>query len=545
MDPVTSVYTASFLFIFLWSFIRFYGLSRPYRAQLKLFWLLAFAYSFYYLLLFVLAVTFLLLASTEVLTLIDNNFGTKLKEAFEGSPELAPPLLSAAFLYKAHDIPFFFKLDTFMVDRLLSAHDLSEDFSHLQVLLETNDFLPSTVEFAANLKMMEDFDVFVSNPLEEPTDLHSGDPMTYWRKVSTLLRFCRVWATEDGDVNRAAQIAELFEEHMRRTGVALHLLRLKLSTETYQEIKHPIEQEKQEALILTSDELNRTTKLVSRYIIADYKKLVSAVSTIAAHLVIYSGPASGKRLEQLSEAGFNGLGSFREMTFHKIVFLLTVVFGISFVVLYGFFLIYSNGENPRLALTSKIATVYALSAMSGGMIGSSRRLMSSKETPWGWYLLAGILGWLAWFGVTMLLYLDVSDSVPMAQQIGGYFATDEWKKQFPWSILPTALAIGIAALSHRNPLSEKLSILSVRISDGLMLGLVLMLAAWLNFMLHLGWKTPFSTKSLFPNNDLNWITLLSSSGVLFVVAFVVGASVISLARSVARSGLATEPDQGS
>ncbi|PXX91809.1 hypothetical protein DIT71_08090 [Marinobacter vulgaris] len=276
MNTVSVFYVACAIFIFIWSQFRFYDISAPYRERLKFYWLVALAYSGYYLLLFVVAIIIMLLISTEIVDQLAEKFQSDLKDFLEGSPEVTPPLLSAALLYKAHDIRFFHRLDKFIVDRLLSAQHLEEDFTHLKMLLENNEFAPSKAEFTANFKMMEDFDVFVSNPLEEPPDLHSGDPITLWRKVSTLIRFCEACAAEDNDTRRMAQIAELRQEHKRRTGVALHLLRLKLSAETYQEIGQHIDNDKPAALILTSEELNRTTKLVSQYIIADYKKLMSA-----------------------------------------------------------------------------------------------------------------------------------------------------------------------------------------------------------------------------------------------------------------------------
>lgn len=534
MSTVSVLYTVCAIFIFFWSQFRFYDKSKPYREQLKFYWLVALTYSGYYLLLFVVAVIALLLISTEVVGLLIDHFPEDIKGLLERSPELTPPLLSAALLYRAHDIPFCNRIETFIVDRLLGAQHLEEDFTLLKMLLENNEFAPSKIEFAANLKMMEDFDVFVSDPLEEPPDLHSGDPITVWRKISTLIRFCEACVAGSSNKEREARIAELHREHKRRTGAILHLLRLKLSAETYQKIGQHTDSDKPAALILTSQELNRTTKLVSQYIIADYKKLMSAVSSTAAELVIYSGSSAGKRLEQLTEAGFKGLGSFRELTVHKIILLLTTVFISAFLVLYSSFLWTDGGGDFPFALAIKIATVFAGSALCGSLIGSSRRLMLAKETPWGWYLLAGVLGWLTWLSVTALLEISFDNSNPITQELKEAFALDTLRNRMPWSILPTVLAMGIAALSRLNPLAHKIKGMNLRFSDGIILGLVLLVGVWISLLMHFGMKTDFAA-------TISPATVFKLSFMSFVVAFIVGFIVIVIARNVACSGLATDP----
>ena len=556
MNTVTFVYSASAIFISLWSLIRFYDVSMPFRKQLKFYWLVALTYAGYYLVLFMVTIIALVLVSTEVIGLLGQFLSGDLKKILAGSPEFIPPLLSAALLYKAHDIRFFNRLDKFIVDRLLSAHHLEEDYKQLRMLLENNDFMPSKAEFTENLRMMEDFDVFVSNPLEEPPDLHSGDPVTLWRKVSTLIRFCEACIEEDGDTRQGAQLSELREEHERRTGVALHLLRLKLSTETLQEIEQQIdpsalperapEDENRAALVVTSDELNRTTKLFSQYFIADYRKLMTGVSAIAAQLVIYSGSSAGSRLEQLTEAGFKGLGCFREMTFHKIILLLTTVFIGAFVLFYSLFTMMIGMEPERsFTLTAKIATVYAFSALCGALIGSSRRLMFKQETPWGWYLMAGVLGWFVWLSVTVLI--DFSPDLTQGGdafrlEVERFLASEELSRGLPWSVMPFVLATGIAALSRYNPLTHRFASMNTRIGDGVMMGLVLVGGLWITFMVHHGLGTSFGTTRLVTADGMNMGMMLKTSLMCFVFAFAIGGAVIFIARHVAHSGLAIEPE---
>ncbi|OAN94127.1 hypothetical protein A8B80_16900 [Marinobacter sp. EhN04] len=521
----------------------------PYRKQLNFFWLVALTYSGYYLVLFVVA-TMAFLISTGLIAKLAPYLPNDLKKVLDGSPEFIPPLLSAALLYKAHDMRFFRQLDRFIVDRLLSANHLAEDYHQLKMLLENVDFFPSRVELIANMKLMEDFDVFVSNPLKEPTDLHSGDSITVWRKVSTLIRFCDACSAEDKDTRFKAQLDELREEHTRRTGVALQMLRLKLSAETFQGIEqqvdhpHPLQkvpdQEKHAALILTSEELNRTSKLLSKYLIADYKKLMSALSAIAAHYVIYSGPDSGRRLKQLVDSGFQGLGSFRELTFHKIILVLAAVFTCALVLFYIRFASFSEMPSEKAFILSiNIGIIYAFSALCGALIGSSRRLKVSEEIPWGWYFLAGFLGWCAWLSVTMLTRFSPKPTnglVEFWKEIE-FFITTDLISRFPWSIPAFMFATGIALLTRINPLTKRRRDIQPHISDGIALGFVLLTGLWICLIAHHGMRTSFADKNLTPL-DLSF--LLESSAVCFVFAFVIGGTIIGIARDVAESGLAVE-----
>lgn len=554
ISSITIVYSFSIGFIFIWSLIRFDDVSTPYKQQIKFYWLVAFTYAAYYVCLCIITIIILLLVSTEVVDLLDEFIPESIKNIMEGSPEYLPPLLSATLLYKAHDIRFFYRLDKFIVDRLLGANHLNEDYQKLKVLMENNDFSPSKDETTANFKMMEKFDVFVSNPLEEPPDLHSGDPITLWRKVSTLSRICTSWMDED-DSSQKRKLADLLEEHDRRTGVALHLLRLKLATESFQEFEQKIDladllqqasnQGNQIAVIVTADELNRTTKQFSQYFIADYKKLMTSVSEIAAHLVIYSGSSAGHRLEQLKDAGFKGLGSFTELTFHKVILLLMTVFLGAFVLFYFLFYTFSDIPPERaLQLTTKIAVVYAFSALCGASIGSSRRLMQKDEIPWGWYLIAGVLGWLVWLTVTVLVDFNPSltqGNDVFAQEVESFIQS--LGSTAPWSIMPFVCAMGVAALVRCNPLIRKFSGVNTRICDGIMMGILLIMGLWITFMVHHGLETGFGVERLVTSEGLNLKVILRTSALSFLLAFVVGAAAIATARKVAHSGLEIGPEE--
>jgi hypothetical protein len=542
--------------VLIWTQLRFWDVSKPYRKQIKYYFAVALTYSAYYLCLFVILMTVLTLLSTKAIDLIGYAGLKDLKDFLIRSPEFVPPLLSAALLYKARNVRFFSWLDTFIVDRLLSAHNMEEDYNELKRLLEDNDFSPSPEEISKNLDMIEEFAVFVSDPPKELPDLHSGDPVTLWRKVSTLIRCCKVWLKDDDNSDLKTRLGELYDEHHRRTGATLQMLRLKMATESLQNFGQQIKpeeippqipnQDNRPPLIVTSDQLGETTKLFSEYLIKDYTKLIGSVSDIAAQLVIYSGSAAGCRLSQLKKAGFKQLGNYRELTFHKIILILMSVFLGAFVLFYVFF--YFNREPgpeklSNLALTTKIATVYAFSALCGALIGSSRRIMKAGETPWGWYLMAGILGWLVWLTITVLI--DFSpDLAPgentFADEVQKFISSEGLRRALPWSILPLAFAIGVATICRHNPIYSGACIKKARIADGAMLGLVLMSGLWISFMVRHGMQEAPAAENLNNEGGMNLIIIFPASIAVFVFAFTVGAIVINMARKVALSGLAAE-----
>lgn len=239
------------------------------------------------------------------------------------------------------------------------------------------------------------------------------------------------------------------------------------------------------------------------------------------------------------------MGSFTELSFHKVLLLLMTVFIGAFVLFYGHFsMVVDMNPGRALSLTTKIATVYAFSALCGALIGSSRRLMQQDEPPWGWFLVAGLLGWLVWAMVTVLLdfrpdLTPGSDEFP--QQVDAF--TLSLRDALPWSIMPFVCAMGVAALSRSNPLISNFSGINARVSDGIMMGLLLVLGLWITFMVHHGLETGFGKFRLVTDEGLNLGIVLASSALAFVFAFVIGASAIVMARKVANSGLAVEPEK--
>ena len=549
MSQVLFVYGLSTCFIFTWSWLRFKKVSAPYKEQIKWYWAVSFTYSTYYLGLFIFLVVATFLFSKEISGLAPVDFPEAIKNFLNRSPEFFPPIFSAALLYKAHEFRLFKRIDEFALDRLLSVHHLDQDYSRLKELLAEKDFSPSKKETADNVKMIEKFDVFLSDPLTEPPDLHSGDTITLWRKVSTLLRISESWLDER-DVDQRKLIEDLKSEHFRRTGVALHLLRLKLSTEKFQEFdlanhlieaeQQPDAEEKQSALIISSEQLNQTTRQFSEYFIADYKKLMDAITAMAAHKVIYSGSSAKHRLEQLSESGFHELGSFKDLTFDSITKLLMFVFLGALVLFFSLFSLFSPGMPPetKLLLSAKLATVYAFSALCGASFGASRRLLQRDETPWASYLVAGLSGVLASLAINGLVELTSSD----IQGIDTFLVSfrDLLSEILPWQVMPFVLAMGVAGLSRKNPILEKNHGMKEWVGDGLMLGIILAAAFWMACIVHHGMSTNFGLKLVTDLGGLNYFLIARTTILTFMLGFVVGAVVIGTARSVANSGLAVD-----
>jgi hypothetical protein len=170
--------------------------------------------------------------------------------------------------------------------------------------------------------------------------------------------------------------------------------------------------------------------------------------------------------------------------------------------------------------------------------------MQKDETPWGWYLVAGLLGWLVWVTVTVLIGFDpnlTQGSDTFAQEVESFIQS--LSSSLPWSIMPFVCAMGVAALGRCNPLISKFDGVNARIGDGIMMGILLVLGLWITFMVHHGLETNFGKSRLVTDEGLNLILILKTSVLSFVFAFVVGAAAIVIARRVAHSGLAIEPEE--
>jgi len=217
-----------------------------------------------------------------------------------------------------------------------------------------------------------------------------------------------------------------------------------------------------------------------------------------------------------------------------------LVFLGSLVSFYLLFNSFPSGIAPenKLQISVKLAAVYAFSALCGASFGSSRRLLHKNETPWKNYFVAGLSGVLVGLAANALGVLHDVWGQGLSSFLNAF--RNLMGQNSPFLLIPFTLAMGVAALSRENPLLKIKTDMKEWIGDGCMLAILLLAALYLALMIHHGMATNLG-KTLWPaGGDLNYFLVIGSSALVFILGFIVGASVINTARSVAQSGLAAD-----
>src|SRR5262249_56433725 len=95
---------------------------------------------------------------------------------------------------------------------------------------------------------------------------------------------------------------------------------------------------------------------IEGYFIVEYRLLLSRVARLAAKSIIRAGDAADHRLDDLKAAGFEGLGSIRPLTSHRILWLfLAVAVGgfLTYYLLWYDLILQRVPDLPGLSLTEE------------------------------------------------------------------------------------------------------------------------------------------------------------------------------------------------
>jgi hypothetical protein len=185
-------------------------------------------------------------------------------------------------------------------------------------------------------------------------------------------------------------------------------------------------------------------------------------------------------------------------------------------------------------------TSISLASLVGALFGSSRALVRARETPWGTYVLAGLIAVVAFCVMQLMrealaftLEAALADRLNMSQD-----PVTRLKSVAPWAVLPFLTAFTISRLARQSPwrvpfvdaLGRNATALIERIVDGIVLGLVMIpgFAIALALMQILGLKPPPILKPGFDADVMRN---------LFVFGFFVGLLVVRDVRAAAHAQL--------
>jgi hypothetical protein len=517
-------------------------------------------------------------------------FGARFFEQFEGqAPILA--LLATSALYS---MPPFREVEQHLLSWLHSTRHRRGDLRQLIEHLQECDLLPSGEERRRNIEMLESLEVYVTDADTQSINLSS---VSTWRKTSALLRHVHRWNSEQERALTESELkafAELEHAHSRKTRLAVDIIRMldsvsdeagsdKAAASSVSEIlaraSHAnrrelsaLEEQVQASLHvgdvagegpvrLSSGELQDHLRKIEGYFHVEYRLMLEQAADLAAKSVLRVGDLAAERLDELKAAGFQGLGTIRPLSVHRIIwFLLSVAVG-GFLIYYvswydealhrmqefaqqkGLVLsaedMASIGRTFLIGIATFVSSI-ALASLVGAVFGSSGSHVRARETPWGTYILAGLIAVMAFLTLQLMREaVTLSLDAALASELSMPSDSAARLKAFaPWSVLPFLTAVGICWLARLNPVSgltgeiigETPSAILERLLDGLVIGFLMVpgfaLAIALIQLIGLP-KSPVLKPGFDPEVIRN----------LFVYGFFVGALVVRHVRSGAHTQL--------
>jgi xanthosine utilization system XapX-like protein len=448
-------------------------------------------------------------------------------------------------------------------------------------------FNASPEEQYRNLKSLEAHDIYITDVDTREISLKS---VTAWRKTATLLRHTHEWNAAEPRVLSQEEmeiLAEIEGAHARKTRLAVDIIRmldtmrhggdqadaLSAVTDILDRVSHgnrrnvaqleeqvqakldaDLEPAKERPLRITSGQLQEYLKKIESYFLVEYRLLLERVSRLTAKSVIHAGDLADHRIDELKSAGFEGLGTIRPLSAHRILRLfLSVAFG-GFLIYYVLWydaviarlrsLPTKNFTEAQLALIGQnmligigfFVTAIAFASLIGALFGSSSANARGKETPWGRYFLAGIAAVATFFILQMIreVVLHALSLGPAAAQTQANDSLSRIRLSSPWSVLPFLIAVTVCWLARQSPwqlpnsLSESTGATLERALDGVVMG-VLMLPGFMiavALLLMAGQELPLVMRSRFDPPVM---------AILGILGFLVGAVVVRDVRLAAHA----------
>jgi hypothetical protein len=440
----------------------------------------------------------------------------------------------------------------------------------------------SVEEHDRNLKTLEVSGIFITDSDLRGINLGS---IVAWRKTAFLLRCVRAWNSADRRVLGTedwALFLKLEHSHAGQSRFAVESTRRfrndevvpqpsdmrarvwgsRKSTDQMQGTRQAkfgnetgLGKEGQ-PVRLPASQRQQHLKRIEDNVIREYRVILERVSRLAAISIVHADADANYRLNDLKAAGFEGLGSIHPLTSHRILWLfLAVAIGgfLSYYLLWYDITLQRVRDLPGLTLTKEQIAVIgqttligfgffvasiAVASLIGTLVGSDSANARAKETPWGKYVVAGLISATAFllmevFRESVMLASGLSDALSILRP-------STWVTRFrasvPWLALPFFITVGICWLARQKPwppvgaLGENGTALLQRMLDGVVIG-VLMLPAYfiaISVLVMSGSLLPPVLGSRF---DLPVVAILA------ILGFIVGATVVRDTRSAAHAQL--------
>ena len=429
-------------------------------------------------------------------------FAARFFDQFEGQA----PVLAVLATCGLYSLAPFRELEQHLLAWMHNTRHLRGDVRALAQHLEECVLIPSPEERRRNIESLEAFHVYITDQQLQTINLSS---VATWRKTGSLLRHLREWNATRSRVMSDEEVAtldELEEAHGRKTRLAMDIIRMLDSvregaggsevssvTDILSRASHANRQEISEAeaqvkatlegghsgagdrpLRLSSGELQEHLRKIEGYFQVEYRRMLKQAADLAAKAVLRAGDQAAERLEELKTAGYQGLGTIRPLTTHRIIWLLMSValggFLIYYVAWYEEALrrfaalgeaqghAFAAAELAAVGRTFLIGiavfvTSISLSSLVGAVFGSNGAHVRAREAPWGTYVIAGLVAVFTFFALQLM---REAITLSLDATLAGHLNTPQdpiarLKNFAPWSMLQFLTAVAICRLARQSP----------------------------------------------------------------------------------------------
>lgn len=510
-------------------------------------------------------VTLCVMAPDVIQKITDNPiFGSNIGQLITQISDSAP-LFGFLALFPVYTIPQIKQILRYYVIWLHNENYRSSDESILTSYLQTCNFDPSQTEVQKNIEYLRKFELYITQDKDGPLKFETVDS---WRKVSSLLRLIEQ-EFKNKDCVLPEQDRELYdsitEAHKRKSELAVNIIRIidhlqgsaaleqkltKISS-VLGDVSHSdrvevasselaMQQFIADILSRQRDDDVRPLRLsarqtshylgtIERYFLAEYRIMLEQTAKLAAKAVFRAGDLAPERLSQIKSVGFSGIGHIDKINFDHILWVIMLAFPLTFIAFFISALARDGSanvfQNPQFFQTvSSISINVTVSTLIGAIWGSRRSLAERHYTPWGAYLVAGLVA-VGAFCIISSIRIAVTGSQATLWQ------------SLPWSVSLLALTIGICRLARTGEWTWAINDeRKERLTDGGLLALVNVTGGLLAIAVHMSVGTPAGERFIrvFADGSIGPLLLnqvLRGAFIGFVLGFVIVRDIRHIARS--------------
>jgi len=525
-------------------------------------------------------------------------FISSIVEYFRGQA----PLLAIITFGGLLQLSVFREFERGLLAWLHSTGHLHQDSKALSAHLARCEFLPTDDEKRSYRELARRFGVYVTS------DFDTVGVVTFqgWRKVATLLRLVRQWNPRVGGGTLGEEdmrlLAELETAHERKTQLAMTIVKLveraerggegsakslsellKLINKDHQSDPSAVQDLEVRArsllksshaggegpLHLTGEEFKTFLAQIESYFQVEYAILLEEIADLAARSVVLSGEAAPDRLQLLRQLGFSGLGVIEPIDINRFIWIFMIVSIGGFLVMF----IGTQGDSsrqgpPPVEMLARFAFVMALASLVGAFTGSKRSLAGAAQTPWGAYVVGGLVAVALFVAVNVFVDLvkqanaAIAAASTVSQETTSGVKPDTLalqsasespapyqprpiRKRLPWAALPFFLVIALCRLARLEEWpglrrNGEFGRIGERFADGLVLSLTMLVGFYLAIGIHqaLGIDLPPRLQASLAAKGMFGIGLSSP---LVIFGFLIGFFVVSDIRRAAHARIIASP----